>query len=257
MRKWLCLVGLLLMLAGAAIPGAQAGEVLFQYSTIDALLAGLYDGSLTLGELKKHGNLGLGTFTALDGEMVILDGRVYQVKVDGKVYRPADTVTTPFAAVTSFSPQTSYPLKQVGSLQELTWLLDQALPSPNFFYAVRIDGRFQQVAARSVPRQSRPYQPLAKIVENQQVFKFKEVEGIILGFRCPSFVKGVNVPGYHLHFLTKDRTAGGHVQDAAFENLTVRVDLIRRFTLVLPGEKQFYELDLGQDKSKELEKVEK
>ncbi|MHB8069851.1 MAG: acetolactate decarboxylase [Desulfobaccales bacterium] len=236
---------------------AHSGEVLYQYSTIDSLLAGVYDGQLTMGELKKQGNLGLGTFNALDGEMVVLDGRVYQVKADGKVTQVADNGKTPFAAVTAFMPKIFAPIKQAASLTELTKSLDQALPTKNIFYALKIEGRFSQVKARSVPRQVRPYPPLAKVVEKQAVFTFTDVEGTMVGFRCPPFAKGANVPGYHLHFLTKDRTQGGHVLDCTVENLTVQVDPTHKLTLVLPEDPDFYHLDLEKDKSGELKKVEK
>ena len=236
---------------------AHSGEVLFQYSTIDALLAGVYDGQLTNGELKKQGNLGLGTFNALDGEMVVLDGKVYQVRIDGKVNLVPDSGKIPFAAVTEFTPKKFVTLKQAAHLPEMTKLIDQNLPTENIFYALKIEGRFSQVKTRSVPRQTRPYPPLAKAVEKQAVFTFTDVEGTMLGFRCPAFVKGVNVPGYHLHFLTKDRKAGGHVLDCALENLTVQVDPIHKFNLVLPGDQEFYRLNLEKDQSVDLKKVEK
>ena len=236
---------------------SYGGEVLFQYATIDALLAGVYDGQLTCGELKKEGNLGLGTFNALDGEMVVLGGKVYQVKVSGQVNPAPDNGKTPFAAVTTFSPEKSVTLKKAGSLKELTKLIDASLPTKNIFYALKIEGRFTRVKTRSVPRQKRPYPPLAKVVKKQAVFNFKDVKGTILGFRCPVFVKGVNVPGYHLHFLTKDRKAGGHLLDCALENLTVQIDPIHQFNLVLPADQEFYRLNLGKDKSQELKKVEK
>jgi acetolactate decarboxylase len=248
--------GLVCLILIAALP-VQAGEVLFQYSTIDALLTGLYDGRLTVGDLKKHGNLGLGTFNNLDGEMVVLDGQVYQVKADGKASPVPDSTLTPLANVTFFTPKQSVMIQKAGNLAELGRLLDQALPSPNIFYAIKLEGRFSRVKARSVPRQTRPYPPLAQVVEKQAVFDFQDVDGVILGFRCPAFVKGVNVPGYHLHFLTKDRTRGGHVLDCSLENLKAQVDPIHRLSVVLPEDQEFYRLDLDRDRTKELEKVEK
>jgi acetolactate decarboxylase len=250
----ICIIYLIL----AVFPiNVHSGEVLFQYSTIDALLAGIYDGQLTNGELKKLGNLGLGTFNALDGEMVVLDGKVYQIAFDGKVNLMPDSGKTPFVTVTSFVPQKSVAIKKAASLAELTKLINQNLPTENIFYAVKIEGRFSQVKTRSVPRQARPYPPLAKVVEKQALFNFKDVEGTMLGFRCPPFAKGVNVPGYHLHFLTKDRQAGGHVLDCSLENLTVQVDPIHKFSLLLPEGQEFYRLDLDKDKSNDLKKVEK
>lgn len=236
---------------------AHSGEALFQYATIDALLAGVYDGQLTIRELKENGNLGLGTFNALDGEMVVLDGKVYQVKVSGQINLAPDNGKTPFAVVTTFSPEKSVTLKKAASLKELTKLIDESLPTKNIFYALKMEGRFARVKTRSVPRQKRPYPPLTQVVKKQTVFNLKDVEGTMLGFRCPVFVKGVNVPGYHLHFLTKDRKAGGHVLDCAVGNLTVQIDPIHQFNLVLPADQDFYHLNLGKDKSQELKKVEK
>ena len=203
---------------------AHCGEVLFQYSVIDALMAGVYDGQLTVGALKKQGNLGLGTFNALDGEMVVLDGKVYQVMVDGKVTQAPASGKIPFAAVTFFTPKIFIPIKRATNLAELAKLIDQELPTKNVMYAIKIEGCFSRVKTRSVPRQTRPYPPLAQAVEQQKVFTFSDVEGTMVGFRCPSFLKDVNVPGYHFHFLTKDRQAGGHVLDCALENLTIQVD---------------------------------
>lgn len=77
-------------------------DVLYQVSTIDALLEGLYDGELTIKELKEKGDTGLGTFNTLDGEMIVIDGEVYQIRADGLAYLADDTMRTPFAAVTGF-----------------------------------------------------------------------------------------------------------------------------------------------------------
>lgn len=254
LRAKFCTLIILLLLAAFPV---QAGDTLFQYSTIDALMAGLYDGGLSVAELKKRGNFGLGTFNDLDGEMVVLDGQVCQVKSDGKVHLAGDALKTPFAAVTVFTPELSQVINKAGSLKELTELLDKALPSSNLFYAVKIQGRFPQMTVRSVPRQVRPYPPLAQAVEKQTVFPLKEVEGTLVGLRCPAYARNINVPGYHFHFLTQDRTQGGHVLDCALENLTAQIDVIHGFSMILPKDQEFYQVDLSGEKGKELEKVEK
>ena len=69
----------------------HAPHVLFQASTIGALLDGAYDGDVTFAELAEHGDLGLGTLDALDGEMIALDGRFYRADVDGGIH-PVDPV---------------------------------------------------------------------------------------------------------------------------------------------------------------------
>jgi acetolactate decarboxylase len=248
--------GLLLLILLAASP-VLAGDTLFQYSTFDALLAGLYEGGLTMAELKKRGDFGLGTFNNLDGEMVVLGGKVYQLKTDGKVYPVADTMKTPLAAVTFFKADQTLPLPKAGSFNEMTVLLNQALPSGNLFFAVKIEGRFKEVKVRSVPRQTPPYQPLVQVVKKQAVFPLKEVEGTLVGFYCPAYLKTVGVPGWHFHFLTKDRTRGGHVQDLALENLTAQIDILPGFSLLLPQNQEFYQADLTKDRLHEAEKVEK
>lgn len=258
MRKRCPFLILSILIALACLPlAAAAGEFLYQYSTINALLAGLYDGQLTMKDLKSKGSLGLGTFNHLDGEMVVLDGQVYQVKADGKVAVAADPVKTPFAVVTFFTPKQFILVKKAGSIKELGELLDAALATRNLFYAVKIEGRFQKVTARSVPRQTRPYPPLVKAAEHEAVFPFDNVVGTIVGLRCPGYVQGINVPGYHFHFLTRDRKAGGHVLDCAVENVTVQVDPSHRLELVLPEDREFYWLDLDRATTQELEKVEK
>ena len=83
-RLVLCLA-LGLLASGCAAPRTE----LFQYATINSLLAGVFDGDLTIAKLKRHGDLGIGTFNALDGEMLALDGQFYQIRSDGHVYPAA------------------------------------------------------------------------------------------------------------------------------------------------------------------------
>src|SRR5215213_11187751 len=79
-------------------------HVLFQASTIGALLDGAYDGDLSFAELAEHGDLGLGTLNGLDGEMIALDGEFYRADVDGHIDDVAPEERTPFAVVTQFEP---------------------------------------------------------------------------------------------------------------------------------------------------------
>lgn len=46
---------------------------IFQLSTINALLEGVFDGNMSYGQLKQHGDFGIGTFNGLDGEMIAFD----------------------------------------------------------------------------------------------------------------------------------------------------------------------------------------
>lgn len=245
---------LLLLLTGCA---TAPKDTLMQVSTIDALLAGAYDGQMTVGELKEHGDLGLGTFNALEGEMIVLDGKVYQARADGAVYEMPDDTTTPFAAVVNFDTDQAALLSGPLSDEVLQKQIDKLAPNKNLFLAVRVDGTFPTMKVRSVPKQSKPYPPLAEVVKQQAVFEYTNVTGTVLGFRCPSFVKGINVPDYHLHFISKDRTLGGHVLDLTLENAALQLDACNEFMLVLTDHEDFSGLDLSKDRSQELEKVEK
>jgi len=135
--------------------------------------------------------------------------------------------------------------------------LDALLPTENIFYAIKVDGVFDYVKARSVPKQDKPYPPLAEAIKDQSVFEFNDVGGTIVGFRCPEYVDGTNVPGYHFHFITEDRQAGGHLLECRLQNVTVQIDYTSRFYMVLPESNDFYQMDLSQDNQGEPEEVEK
>lgn len=245
-----------LSLTPIVTPTATAGEILHQVSTIDALLAGLYDGVISVATLKQQGNFGIGTFDGLDGEMVVVDGAVYRVSADGSASVVADSETTPFASVTKFAPQQQLTLPAATTLDSLKTVINEAGLSPNLFHAFRLEGRFNVVATRSVPRQTKPYAPLVEVVKSQPLFKFEQIEGVMVGFYCPSYVKGINVPGYHLHFLNNDRSAGGHVLSFTTDEVQLEIDTLPRFALQLPTSQSFAKVDLNRDRQHELKKVE-
>ncbi|CCO23378.1 acetolactate decarboxylase [Maridesulfovibrio hydrothermalis] len=233
-----------------------ADGVLYQYSTIDSLLLGNYDGELTVDQLKKHGNTGLGTFNKLDGEMVFIDGDVYKVRADGKAVLMPATASTPFAAAVFFKTDSILKIDSAKSLKDLNNIISKALSSENIFYAIRIDGKFKSMRTRSVPAQKKPYPPLVEVVKEQSIFKFSQIEGSLIGLKSPGYVKGIGVPGFHWHFITKDRTAGGHVLDCSFKNITAKVGSYTDFYLQLPQTANFLEADLLKDKEKDLKAVE-
>ncbi len=189
----------------------RQAHVLFQASTIGALLEGAYDGDLSFAELGEHGDLGLGTLNGLDGEMIALDGRFYRADVDGAVGEVAGDAKTPFAVVTRFEPTVDTELPGPLDHEALLAKLDRLIPADAASCAVRVDGEFELVRARSVPRQSPPYRPLTEVVAEQHVFELTDVSGTMLGFRFPAYVEGIEVSGYHLHFISADRDRGGHV----------------------------------------------
>jgi acetolactate decarboxylase len=198
-------------------------HVLFQASTVGALLDGAYEGDLTFAELAEHGDLGLGTVNALDGEMIALDGEFLRVDSGGAVHSVGAEERTPFAVVTWFEPTDSVEIKGPIGHHELLARLDE-LAGGATSCALRIDGEFEQVKARSVPRQSPPYRPLTEVVADQSVFELRGVSGTMVGFRFPAYVEGIEVGGYHLHFVDDARRRGGHVLDSRLARGTARAD---------------------------------
>jgi acetolactate decarboxylase len=261
-EKYAITGALLLIVAVAALPAVQCadddnGDVLFQVSTIDALMQGVYDGCFSFADLMEHGDYGIGTFHALEGEMIALDGECYQIKADGVAYPVKSDMTTPFSTVTFFKADQSAAIKNVGNFTQLSGQLDEQLPSRNVFYALRIDGTFPYVKTRSVPGQERPYPRLVDAIKNQSVFEFYNVTGTVVGIWAPEFSKGINVPGYHLHFITSDRKAGGHVLDLKVDETKAEVDVTSGFSMQLPEEGDFYSVNLAGDLQSELEVIEK
>ncbi|PKL62551.1 MAG: acetolactate decarboxylase [Methanomicrobiales archaeon HGW-Methanomicrobiales-2] len=255
------LVGVCVTLAVAPLPVAPGGDVdrdaLFQASTIDALLQGTYDGSITFDELSTHGDLGIGCGDRLDGELIGADGEWYLIRTDGRAYPVAGNATTPFAAATFFDADLTIAINEPMNLTTLGRHLEAELPSKNLFYAVRMDGTFPRVVTRSVPIQEKPYPRLADVTANQTVFTFENVTGTAVGFWTPALAEGINVPGYHLHFITSDRSAGGHLLDMTVpEGCSVQIDMTPNFSMVLPAG-DFLAVDLSGDLSEELERVEK
>ncbi len=253
--RWLYFLVCVVLVAGChTVP---VTNTVTQVSTIDALLAGAYDGVSPCSELLKYGDLGIGTFDKLDGEMVVLDGAVYQAPSSGEVCRAEASLTTPFASVCFFQTDTTCQLDGNTSFDALKAKIDEIVPNPNVFCAVKLHAHFRTMKTRSVPPQEKPYPALADVVDSQAVFDMQNVTGSIVGFRSPPFVKGINVPGYHLHFLSDDRTRGGHILAFDMDPALCELDILDRFYMILPENGQGLEnLDLAKDRAKALEKVE-
>jgi len=250
----------LLAPAGCATDGTvrDDSDTLTQVSTIDALLQGVYDGVTTFETLRTHGDFGIGTFASLDGEMLAFDGRFFRVSADGVARQVSDDAQTPFAAVTFFDRDLQYTLPEGLDLAGVQSFLDSRFDTLNTFYAIRIDGAFATMVTRSVPAQQKPYPPLTEVTAKQSIFDFKDVTGTVVGFRCPAYVVGVNVPGYHLHFLTEDGSSGGHVLSLTVSKADASVDVTRDFLMLLPdADSDFYDIDLTPDNEEALEQAEK
>jgi acetolactate decarboxylase len=221
------------LLRHAELDDERRDHLLFQTSTIDAILDGHYDGDVTLAELLDHGDHGLGTVEALDGELVVIDGVAWRARADASLDRPSPDTTIPYAVVVPFRPGAPVALDGPLGLDALAAGLSAS--GEQRLSAVRVDGRFATVRVRSLPRQARPYRPLAEVVATDQVVtELGEVAGSLVGFRFPDPLGGIEMAGWHLHFVTADRARGGHVLDCELLDGTAHVDHASELHVELP-----------------------
>jgi acetolactate decarboxylase len=72
------------------------------------------------------------------------------------------------------------------------------------------------------------------VVKHQPTFELRDVQGSLVGFRFSNYAQGLNVPGYHLHFITEDRRGGGHLLECRMAHGELRVDHEADLQLELP-----------------------
>jgi acetolactate decarboxylase len=234
----------------------KARPPVFISAPLAALVEGIYRADTSIGLIREKGNLGIGTFNDLDGEMVLLDGKVYCLRPQGDAEVIPDDVKTPFALATYFEGDTEEFFAEPVAESAFEHAILDLIPSPNLMYAIRVDGHFDYVRARSVPKQSN-YLPLAEIAKLQTVFEYRDVAGTIVGFYTPTFLSGVHLPGLHLHFITADRNKGGHLLAAAPNGVTVGIQHAPSIELGLPMTLDFLTMERTRDMQADLNKVER
>lgn len=230
-------------------------DFMYQYSIIDALLAGAFDGNLTLGDLKKKGDFGIGTFNRVDGELVVDQGTVYKISHDGSVHEMPDSDSTSIAFVKFFNADSSFTVKNT-TLEQLEKDLLTSLPA-NEMYAIRMKGRFSKLTSRAPGPARKPYPSLKDhLAKNQYLFNLNDTEGIVVGFLLPVYLAKVNVPGFHFHYLANDHQSGGHIFDFTATDLTVEIDKIQGYSVELNTHPDFDAVSLDKDRQEELKKIE-
>jgi acetolactate decarboxylase len=226
-------------------------HTLFQVSISGALVAGVYDREVSVRSILQRGDFGLGTFADLDGEMVVLDGRVYQVHGSGKVSEVGLDAGAPFAVVTRFAPTVEAETAPVAILKELLECCDRYRTSGNIFYAIRVDGLFKRVRTRAVNPPAAGTR-LVEATKAQSEFSFTSLVGTLVGLWSPGFSSAFSVSGYHFHFISGDRQHGGHLLDVEAGQLRLRIEPLTEFHLALPSSEAFLKADLSQNTAQEL-----
>ncbi len=220
---------------------------LYQTSTMTALLGAVYDGETTMAQLLEHGDFGIGTFDALDGELIVLDGVARQFRDEGQAAEVDLDSKTPFACVTFFEPEKTVSIDHFLSKHEFEQLVDRMVGNDNLFAAVRVTGTFEDMETRTVFRQFDPYPPMLDVVKRQPTQKLGVAHGVLMGFRTPEYMQGISVAGYHLHFLTSDNQLGGHVTNYRVLNALVEVATMSDIEIALPRSKAFAQANLNPD----------
>jgi acetolactate decarboxylase len=235
----------------------QWATAVYQTSTMNALLEGIYDGDVTIAELLTHGDFGLGTFNHLDGEMVVLDGVCHHLRSDGSATIASGDERTPFAAVLRFQPDFTFTVTEPMGRVALTRMIDDAVPSPNLIHAIRVTGTFTRLRTRTVMAQTPPYPPLTEATENEPTTDFIQAEGTLAGFRTPEYEQGISLAGFHLHFLDRPRRRGGHALDFELARGEIAISTAAELHLSLPRSGPFLTAHLSSaDTSARIEQAE-
>ncbi|MGB8490151.1 MAG: acetolactate decarboxylase [Bacteroidales bacterium] len=238
MKKLFLLIPVLILIECSS----DRKDVIFHYSVLKALDNGVLEGNMKIGELKKHGDFGLGTFNKLNGEMIILDQVVYRISPEGKIMQPDDQALVPYSVVTFFNQEDSLFMSGGITYQSLKEYVARRIPSLNLFYAFRIRGDFGYIKCGGANEQEKPYdRSLSEMLADRPVYEGKNIEGTLVGFWCPVYIGDINTNGFHLHFISDDHKMGGHLMEFTARSLKIGYDIKPVYKILLPDTKMFRE----------------
>ncbi|MCT6892830.1 MAG: acetolactate decarboxylase [Bombilactobacillus mellifer] len=210
-------------------------ETLYQHGTLAQLVSGLFEGNLSIGELLEHGDTGIGTLSGLDGELMIIKGKVYQFAANGKIRLVNSDEKVPFANIHFQNDQS------IGTLANLDFAtfknrIPQKIKTLNLFFAVRLVGLFDQIHTRAIAAQKPPYPTLTDAAAKQKEYLTTDIRGTAIGYFCPDLYSGTGTPGFHLHFLAENQQTGGHLLDFKLNSGELFIQVFTDFNLHLPIE---------------------
>ena len=268
MKRLICVLAMLCVMAlsacgttqeSAAAQDAANEDVLYQVALLQSLVQGYYDGIVTVGELKQHGDTGIGTFEGVNGEMIVLDGVVYQADADGSIATPSDEETVPFSNVTFFDTDETLTLSGIADMAALQEAMNGVVNrlGANCFYMVNLEGTFDSIKVRSEYKQEKPYRALdVALAEDQTEFDYEDVSGTIVGLYCPDYMGGLNTPGWHFHFINEDLTRGGHVLQVSVGEAEAAFDMTDGFEMALSRDTVFQDMELAKNVDEAIHQAE-
>jgi acetolactate decarboxylase len=238
-KQLLCLILVLLSVFSYSF-GQQKVNQLYQYGIAPAFLGGLYQNGVPVSGLARQGSFGIAGPSLLDGELIQIDGKIYQTHADGQTVLASDNLLIPFGMVCFFRPDTAFKVFQQITKPELEKKIDSCLKNKNGIYAIRISGVFKGIQTRAFHAVSaKPWPPIEQVQSEQQIFKYDDIKGLTFGYRMPPYMLNISGAGYHAHFLSADRHHGGHVTDYVADQVTVEIALIKSVTIGIPQDNAF------------------
>lgn len=229
---------LLIAAAGLAIflwsqeAAHQNGNV-FQLSTYSALRDGDFRGRMSLGQLGKMGNFGMGTLDGLDGELILVNGRFFHARGDGQVLKPSPEAMAAFGDLTFFHPSIRFRIEPANNLKEFLASIDRRLSDPSKMKVVRVNALFRHVKARSISKRNPPYPSLEEAIKHQSIFGASPIRGTLVGFYFPAEYGDRVIAGWHFHFVSANGKFGGHVLDLRLDAADVEAAYPKEFLCVV------------------------
>ena len=234
---------------------AQDNETIYQVALLQSLAMGYFDGSISVKDLKTHGDTGIGT---LDGEMIVLDGVVYRADGNCEIHVMKDKDKVPFSNVTFFESDFSLRFINVADKAALEKILNEKVDKlgRNSFYMIKLTGDFNEVLIRSERGAEPPYPTLVEALKTQKEITPQNISGTVVGLYCPEFMSSLNTPGWHFHFISADKKVGGHVLDLNIKRGEAQFDKTNNFEMGLPAKKNFHSLNFKTDLKEDIRKAE-
>ena len=234
--------------------------IIYQISTLQALALGYTRPVVTVKELLEHGDIGLGTFEDVNGEMIVVDGQCFRATEDGTVWEAEPDMGVPFASVAKADFSPGFEVRDIPDIEKMKELLTLKIEEDfglNSMHIVRIDGAFNRVCARSESAYRSQHVDLKDILsQTQRDFMFEDISGTMVCIYYPDYMDGINAPGWHLHFLSEDRLMGGHVFDLEMESGTIYLAKINNIEIQLPSEPAFDTYSLKEASGSDIKQVE-
>lgn len=232
----------------------------YQVSTLQALALGFSKSVITVGELLQHGNLGLGTFEDVDGEMIVLDGKCYRAQNNGEVVPAENERGVPFASICCFQSHRTETFEKMDTIEQIKEWLTLRIEEEfglNSMYAVRINGEFSRVDARSESGTKAHHVTLKDALSiTQEAFIFENIKGSLVCVYYPDYMDGINAAGWHMHFLSEDKRKGGHVFDISMTRGNASFCKITSLEIRIPDSPAFDTYALKYASKEEIQSVE-